>query len=280
MHGRLLSHALHPHPAPLQKNMRFTLFPRFSSLQPALACIAVSILAAAPSKAVATGIIMPIFGNTTAQFDAAVAAAQKVSMIAIINPDEGPGSKKVGGITSQVTRLRSAGATVVGYVATGFGSQSLSSVKAQIDKHVAWYSVSGIFLDEMSDQTSKLSYYRSLYNYAKSKGLKVVGNPGTFVPSGYSAVADVLVTYEDFVSNGWTKQKPSTWTHAFPPSKIAAIVYNVSAAGKKAVMDRAISLKYGWIYVTDGTGDDPFKKASSYLSVEANYIYTMNGYKK
>ena len=232
------------------------------------------------SMAKATGIIMPIFGNTSAQFNAAVAAANKVSMIAVINPDNGPGSKKVGGISSNVSRLKSAGAQVAGYIATGYGSQSLSSVNTMIDHYVSWYGATAVFMDEMSDKTSKVSYYRSIYKYAHSKGMTVVGNPGTFVPSAYAGVADELVTYEDAVSKGWNSQKPSSWTAGYGASKIGAVVYSVSSSSMKAVVDRAVSIKYGWIFVTDAGGNDPYGRAPSYLSAEADYIRSKNGGKK
>ncbi|MDB6075785.1 MAG: conserved hypothetical signal peptide protein, partial [Verrucomicrobiaceae bacterium] len=98
----------------------------------------------------ATGLIMPIYGNTSAQFNAAVAAAQKAPMIAIINPDDGPGSTKVAGISSNVARLKSSNAKVAGYISTNYGGTSLSSVYQQIDRYVSWYSANGIFLDEAS----------------------------------------------------------------------------------------------------------------------------------
>ena len=231
-------------------------------------------------QASATGVIMPLFGNTSAQFNAAVAAASKVSMIAVINPDNGPGASKVGGIFANVTRLKSAGARVAGYISTAYGRQSSSSVTAQIDKYLSWYGANGVFLDEMSDQGSMVSYYKTVYNYAKGKGLLVVGNPGTFVPSSYAAVADVLVTYEDPISRGWSTQKPSAWTASYGAGKIGAIVYSVPSASMKGVIDRAVTIKYGWIFATDGGGSDPFGRAPSYLSAEVDYVRSKNGGKK
>jgi hypothetical protein len=260
--------------------MKFTLSIAFVGSRISACCLAMSALLCLSPRAEAIGIIMPIYGNTASQFDDAIAAAQKVKMIAIINPNEGPGSKKVSGIVTPVARLRASGATVVGYVPTGYGLDSLSGVKEQIDHYVSWYGVTGVFLDEMSDQTSKLSFYRAVFNHAKGKGLFVVGNPGTFVPFGYAAVADLLVTYEDTKSNGWSKQSPSAWTKGYPIDKIGAIVYAVSASAEQGVIQRALSIKYGWIYATDGSGNDPFKHAASYLATEATYIKSLNGGKK
>lgn len=219
----------------------------------------------------AAGIIMPIYGNTTSQFNAAVSAAQRVSMIAVINPDNGPGSRKVGGISSQVSRLRGAKATVAGYINTFYGGESQSSVQTQIDRYKSWYGANAIYLDEMSDRTNKVSYYKSIYNYARGKGMTVVGNPGTFVPSSYASVADVLVTFEDPHSR-WGSVKRVSWAGGYSAGKFAAIVYAASSGVMKSVVDKAVSLKYGWVFVTDGSGGNPFGRAPSYLTAEADYV--------
>ena len=221
----------------------------------------------------AAGIIMPIYGNTSAQFNAAVSAAQKCAMIAVINPDDGPGSRKVSGISGQVSRLLSARARVAGYINTFYGGESLSSVNQQVDRYLSWYGANAVYLDEMSDRTNKVSYYRSIYNYARSKGMTVIGNPGTFVPSGYAGVADTLVTFEDPASR-WGGVKQVSWAGSYPRSKFAAIIYAASSGSMKSIVDRAISLKYGYVFVTDGRGSDPFGRAPSYLSTEAPYIKT------
>ena len=246
----------------------------FSKILRSAACAALLALTTTGATASATGIIMPIFGNTSSQFSAAIAAARKVSMIAIINPNNGPGSKKVSGISGYVSQLKSVGARPVGYISTSYGSVSSSSVNSQIDRYASWYGATGIFLDEVADSTSKISYYKAIYSYAHGKGLLVVANPGTFVPSGYASVADVLVTYEDPMSRGWSSQKPSSWTAGYSPSKIGAIVYATPSASMKTVVDRAVAIKYGWIFVSDGSGNDPFGRAPSYLSAEADYVHS------
>jgi len=226
------------------------------------------------SSAQAAGLIMPIYGNTTYQFNDAVAAAQKVPMIAIINPNDGVGTSKIASIASQVTRLKTAKATVAGYISTVYGAVSLSSVYTSIDRYVSWYGATGIFLDEMSDRATKVSYYQSIYTYAKNKGLTVVGNPGTFTVVNYAAVADILVTYEDPLSAGWNTYKQSTWTNSYAVSKFAAIIYATSSSVWKAAIDRAIALRYGWVFVTDIGGADPFGRAPTYIAAEADYVKT------
>jgi hypothetical protein len=223
---------------------------------------------------------MPIYGNTSSQFNAAISAAGKVNMIAVINPDDGPGSSKVSGISTRVSQLKGKGAIAAGYISTAYGGVSSSSVRSQIDRYASWYKCNGVFLDEMSDRTSKLSYYKGIYNYARGKGMRVVGNPGTFVPSSYAGAADHLVTYEDPLSNGWKSHRQASWTKSHSANKFAAIVYSAPGSSMRSIVDRAISLRYGWVFATDGGGGDPFGRAPGYLSTEADYVRQKNGGKK
>ena len=56
---------------------------------------------------------------------------------------------------------------------------ALSSVVADINAYKAWYGVSGVFLDEMSNVVGHESYYSALTSYSHSLDLAtVVGNPG------------------------------------------------------------------------------------------------------
>ena len=222
----------------------------------------------------ATGLIIPVYGNTTAQFNAAVAAAQTVSTIAVINPDNGPGSSKIASVATQASRLKSAKAVVAGYISTAYGGIALNSVYTQIDRYASWYGATGIFLDETSDKSSKVSYYSSVYAYAKKKGMVVIGNPGTFTISNYAAIADLLITYEDPISAGWNSYKQPSWTNSYAPSKFGAIIYATSASAWKAAIDRAVSQRFGWVFVSDGSGADPFGRAPSYIAAEASYIKT------
>ncbi len=231
-----------------------------------------AILVLSAPVAQATGLILPLYGNTTSQFTAAINAAKTVPVIAIINPDDGAGSKKDSFIAGKVSQLKSAGAKVGGYIATGYGSVSLSSVKAQMDKYTSWYGVAGFFLDEMSDSTGKLAYYQSIKSYAAGKKQSIIGNPGTSAPSGYGNVTDVLITYEDPYSRGFMTYNQPAWTRNLPLGRTGAIVYSSAAGNLTKVIDRALAQRYGWVYVTDKSEPDPFGSMASYLTAEVSYL--------
>jgi hypothetical protein len=239
---------------------------------------AVALLCVA-QKAAATGLIFPIYGNTGAQFNAAVSAAGKVPTVAIINPDNGPGSRKVNGIKGNVDRLKGKGARVAGYINTFYGGADLGDVKADIDRYSKWYGANGIFLDEMADGNNRLNYYRQIYSYARGKGMTVVGNPGTFTTSGYYGVTSILITYEDPQSAGWNGHRQAGWTNGKPASRFGAVIYAAPGANMQSIVDAAVARNYGWVYVTDRGGRDPFGAAPSYSAALADAVKAKNGAK-
>jgi hypothetical protein len=240
-----------------------------------LRLLALTFILVAPA-ARATGLIIPIYGNSTGQFNAAIEAAKILPVIAIINPDNGAGSRKDNFIAGKVAALKAAGAKVGGYIATGYASVPLGDIKVHADNYTKWYGVAGYFLDEMSDSTSKLNYYKTIRNYAVSKGQAIVGNPGTAAPAGYAGVTDVIITYEDPYSRGFANYRQPSWTASLPVTRMGAIVYSAGGNLLTSIIDRAISQRYGWIYVTDKNEPDPFGSLPSYFANEAYYLRDKN----
>ncbi len=231
---------------------------------------------AAPA-ARATGLILPCYGNTVVQFDAAIAAAKSVPVIAIINPDNGVGRRKDHFIAGKVAQLKAAGAKIVGYVATGYGATPMSTVRQQMDNYVRWYGVTGLFVDEMAGTANKLGYYRTIRNIAFSKGLSIVGNPGQGATAGAANVTDVLITYEDPYADGFSSFQQPTWTATLPVNRLGAIVYSAEGNLVNRIIDRAVTQRYGWVYVTDKDEPDPYGISASYFATEVSYLQTKNG---
>lgn len=197
----------------------------------------------------AATLIVPAFGNTSSQYNGILRAARQQPLIAVINPDNGVGSGRIGSVGSFVNRVQGTGSLAVGYINTNYGSRSISSVKSDINAYVSRYGADGIFLDEFSDSLGDLSFYREIYKYAKSKGLKVVGNPGTFVPKQFAGVTDILITWEDFYSNGFSSWKQKGWTKKYSKKKFGAMVQGTS--NYQSAISRANSQNAEFVYVTD-----------------------------
>jgi hypothetical protein len=125
-------------------------------------------------------------------------AHPKVPIVAIVNPNSGPGSVQDINFVNGINKLMVHGISVIGYAATGYGSVPLPYMKREINLYHSWYNVGGILFDEMNNVTGYENYYRTLSNYAMSLGLTItVGNPGADIPPTYVGTVDTILIYEN-----------------------------------------------------------------------------------
>ncbi|MCS7306976.1 MAG: spherulation-specific family 4 protein [Aquificaceae bacterium] len=119
-------------------------------------------------------------------------------IILVANPDNGPGSRLDENYTRLIRTYKERGFKVVGYLFTNYGSRSLQAVREDMDKYMRFYpQVDGFFVDEVSNSTSKLDYYREIAQYSRLLGKSLlVFNPGTRVPVEYYTLADRIVVFE------------------------------------------------------------------------------------
>lgn len=194
---------------------------------------------------------------------------------AIMNPNSGPGSSANSDYTQVISYCHDKGQNVIGYVHTSYGARSLQDVEAEISDYYSWYNVDGIFLDEMSNDSSTQSYYATLYSYIHNLGGAyaddVVGNPGAAATTDWqldTPVVDELVTFEGSASDylNWT---PPSWTSNYLDSDFAHLVYD---AGNSSVMADVCSysqtIKGGWLYITDDVLSNPWDTLPSYWTSE------------
>ena len=155
-----------------------------------------------PPAAMPTGTLVPLYTRPTdpswSQLIAAKQAHPKVPVVAVVNPSNGPGASISKEYAEGITRLAAAGIRVVGYVSTAYAARSEADVKADIDTWKAFYpEVSGIFFDEQANKVGHEAYYRTLSEYARSRGLTfTVGNPGHDTLPSYIGTVDLILIYE------------------------------------------------------------------------------------
>ena len=148
------------------------------------------------------GSIVPLYTYPSDGSWAAIITAAKAHpsarVIAIINPDSGPGANADASFNTGASKLIAAGIVPIGYVSTNYSKRGEPAVKADIDKwHTFYPTVPGIFFDEQSIQAGDETFYRDVSKYAKSKGMTLtVGNPGTGVPDSYLDTVDIMLCYE------------------------------------------------------------------------------------
>jgi len=131
-----------------------------------------------------------------------------VEIVAIVNQSNGTFDTNSSSFYDGIKTLSNAKITPVGYVNTKSATRTLQEVQTDVDNWALYYKevgLKGIFFDVTSSHTDKVSYYKTLSEYAKSKDLNIIIlNPGTTVDEEFfqEEVASIIVTKEEYYENG------------------------------------------------------------------------------
>ena len=173
----------------------------------------------------------------------------------IANPSSGPGTTADANWTAAIKKARANGITVLGYVDTDYGAVASSTVTANIAAWNTLYGVTSIFFDRADSTGNYLSYYQGLANVIHATpGAILVLNHGVIPPSGYAAIADILVVFENQFS-AWAAFTPASWMFAYPPAKFCVLVWNVSSGNLAATFGQAQAFGIGSVFMTDENDD-------------------------
>lgn len=226
----------------------------------------------------ATGVYIPLYmypgGTGWTQWQKVIDtknAHPSVPFMAAINPNNGVGSYQVSAFVTGVDKLQAANIRVLGYISTDYADRSLDSVKAEIDKYVNWYGVNGIMIDEFSNQASDLSYFQSVYSYAKAKGLYVKANPGTDIPESYVGTADNFSITEG--SGYFSLSLIEGWHTDYNKSKWSFTRHSTSWLDTSFV--KAAAPYVGYMYITDGVSPDRYSLIPYYFGTMVTTLDNM-----
>ncbi|WP_395570568.1 spherulation-specific family 4 protein [Streptomyces sp. BK79] len=149
----------------------------------------------------------------------------------VINPANGPGGSPDPAFVSAAGALRAAGARLLGYVDTDYGTRPADEVAEDALRHREWYGADGCFLDRVSSAATELPAYRALVRGLRRRGAApVVLNPGVHPAPGYARLADLVVTFEGSWSVYVAAFSRPDWTLRLPPERFCHLVYGVPEA--------------------------------------------------
>jgi hypothetical protein len=168
-----------------------------------------------------------------------------------------------------VKQAQAAGITVMGYSDTNYTQRSPAAIEADVRNYKAWYSVTDIFLDQVSSGRGQLGYYRNLsrYIHGVNPGSAVMLNPGTYPDQRYMSVGDILLVFENTYASYLSLQVP-TWVHRYPATRFAHVIYATSASQLPHAIGLARQRHAGFVYVTNGTGLERYDSLPSYWTRE------------
>jgi hypothetical protein len=221
----------------------------------------------------------PSFDPNQSYWDEMTSAASKTAITAIVNPNSGPGLVANSDYTRAINDFRSAGGKVVAYIPTNYGARNQADVLADFASYVSFYPIDGVFLDEMSNQTSTLGYYQAVYGAIKSANAnyQVFANPGMQTDEAFLSAADVLVTYEN--QTHYAAYTPEAWTANYSANHFANLLYNVGNQQEmQADLVQISQNNVGYFYITDdhltnpNSLNNPWDTLPSYWNAEVQAV--------
>lgn len=215
-----------------------------------------------------SGIVIPLYTYPTdVTWDIVAKTKQSypnVPMMAIVNPNSGPGSNYDTNYASGIQLLRNSGVIVLGYVPTDYGRTSISTVENEVNLYLRWYpEINGIMFDEMSNTPGNETYYSTLNSYVKSVGMnQSFGNAGTSVPSSFIGTMDVICIHED--NSSLSLSSIQSRTMGYPKSNFAYIQYGTYLPNVTYITD--LSNYAHWMYFTNATLPNPYHGLPPYFT--------------
>ena len=233
-----------------------------------LILLSASVLVAVPHQALATsptGLVVPLYvdpGSLWTQLIQVKNAHPSVPIVAVVNPNNGPGSSSDSSYVSGIQQLQAAGITVVGYVHTSYGSRSTSTLESEMNEWKNWYHVTGILFDEMANTNGYQTYYSNLSNYAKSLGMSfTIGNPGTDTLPSYIGTVDNLCIYEDVGLPSLSVLEG--WHTSYAKSNFCMVAIGVGLPSQSYIT--SVSNYVSYVYMTNDNLPNPYDTLPSYL---------------
>ncbi len=235
-------------------------------------------------RASALGLLIPSYFDPSqaAYWEALNQAANRVPLIAIMNPNNGPTSSAKARLRTR--RERSAKFRRPGdwiYLQFARDACPLAQVKTDVDRYDRFYKIDGFFIDEVTNDAdaAHLAYYGELYNYIKSKQASylVVGNPGINTLASYLTLPafDGLVTFEN--DTGYPNYVPDAWTQKQSSAAFSHLCYNVATAATMTnYAQLAVKRNAGYIYITDDKLNNPWDTLTSYWKAEVDLVEFIN----
>lgn len=225
--------------------------------------------ATAASAGTCPALVVPAYFDSNALWEQVIDAPAKE--VAIMNPANGPGTRAQASYKNWIATAKANGVTVIGYIATGYGTTAASKITTQAQHYSQWYGVTDFFLDEASASTRNLSTYKSLVGTLDKSynNPLIMLNPGTVPAQGYFGLGanTQIVVFEDKASAFSATLFPA-WLQPYY-SRSAIIAYEANNTQMNNIVSLAKTNGFGGAYVTDeGASGNPYAELPSYWTQE------------
>lgn len=202
-------------------------------------------------------------------WDRAVSGAAPPAVMILDISGTGAGTAPDPAFQAAVRKAQAAGVTVLGYAGTSYGGQPAAAVEADVRNYRSWYGVSGMFLDQSPASAAGIGYYRELarYIHQAEPGWTIWLNPGVYPDQRYMSVANVIMAFEGPYASYRGLRVPA-WASHYPASRFAHTVYATPGSELASALSLSRARHAGYVYVTDGTGANPYGALPGYWAAE------------
>jgi hypothetical protein len=203
-------------------------------------------------------------------------AASKVEIVAIANPDSGPGKERNLDYAAVFTEASNLGITLVGYVSTDYGKRPQAEIKNDVDAWIRFYpQVRGFFFDQQPRESHDAALFAELRDFVKRKipDPLVITNPGVPCDEAYLARAVSNVTCVFVNYHGFEQFELPATLKAYDPARFAAMPYNIpDIETMRAVVKEAIIKRIGYLYISDAKPPNQWGKLPVYWEAEVDAV--------
>lgn len=205
---------------------------------------------------------------------------RRIPISVIVNPNNGPGRHIYKDYLKIIRQINKSGNNTLGYIPTKNGKVPIRTVRHDLSEYFHKYHVNGIFLDEMTTNGShkNLRYYGKIVKIAWKihPGVKIFANPGTTFSKKFLMTGIQTFVEQESSENALLLAKPARWTYALPPQTFAEISYKTPKQSFNKVFNVLSKRNLSWIYVTDGSGGNPYSRLPTYWKMEVHRVERFN----
>ncbi len=215
-------------------------------------------------------------GEGRKQWRRLIDAAAQVDLVAVVNPQSGPGVERNPDYASVIAEAAGRGVRLAGYVNLAFGDRAMAKIKGDIDAWVQFYPrINGFFLDQQPRDAAHAAFVAQVAAYARDKlrDALVIGDPGQPCDDSYLSrrADDVVCVFTR--PDGFAAFELPANLKAFDAFQLAALPYQVAdVETMRTLLKEAIIKRIGYIYVTDGKLPNPWAGLPSYWDDEVAFV--------
>jgi len=203
-------------------------------------------------------------------------AASKVDIVAIANPNSGPGDERNVDYAAIFTEASNQGITLVGYVSTDYGRRLQAEIKNDVDTWMRLYpQIRGFFFDQQPRDARDAARFADLRDYAKRKirDPLVITNPGIPCDEAYlaQAVSNVTCVFVNF--QGFEVFELPPTLKSYEPLRFAAMPYSIAdVETMRTIVKDAIIKRIGYLYISDAKPPNQWGKLPIYWEAEVDAV--------